>query len=104
MHDAAWVNAQLATMVSGYGTVVDGVVAVTHGKISWVGPRSAWRGGAREEHDARGAWITVWRNGCSNSSRYGRELSNNSMSPGSSRALAPACSTPQVPARCTMKV
>jgi imidazolonepropionase len=58
MHDAAWVNAQLATMVSGYGTVVDGVVAVTDGKISWIGPRSAWRGGAREEHDARGAWIT----------------------------------------------
>jgi hypothetical protein len=58
MHDAAWVNAQLATMVSGYGTVADGVVAVTGGKISWVGPRSAWRGGAREEHDARGAWIT----------------------------------------------
>jgi imidazolonepropionase len=58
MHDATWVNAQLATMVSGYGTVADGVVAVTGGKISWVGPRSAWRGGAREEHDARGAWIT----------------------------------------------
>jgi imidazolonepropionase len=58
MHDAAWVNAQLATMVSGYGTVADGVVAVTGGKISWVGPRSAWQSGAREEHDARGAWIT----------------------------------------------
>jgi imidazolonepropionase len=26
--------------------------------VSWVGARSAWRGPAREEHDARGAWIT----------------------------------------------
>jgi imidazolonepropionase len=34
------------------------VLAVNEGLISWVGARSAWRGGAREEHDARGAWIT----------------------------------------------
>ena len=59
MHDAAWVNAHLATMTEGqpYGHVSDGVVAATDGKISWVGPRSAWRSRAREEHDARGAWI-----------------------------------------------
>jgi imidazolonepropionase len=58
MHDAAWINANLATMVSGYGIQADGVIAVTNGKIDWVGPRSEWRGKAREEHDARGAWIT----------------------------------------------
>jgi imidazolonepropionase len=58
MHDAAWINANLATMVSGYGVQADGVVAVTDGKIDWVGPRPEWRGKAREEHDARGAWIT----------------------------------------------
>ena len=58
MHDAAWLNASLATMVSGYGTIADGVVAVTDGKLSWIGPRSEWRGAAREEHDAGGAWIT----------------------------------------------
>ena len=58
MHDAAWVNVNLATMVSGYGTIADGVLAVRDEKISWVGPRSEWRGAAREEHDARGAWIT----------------------------------------------
>jgi imidazolonepropionase len=58
MHDAVWMNASLATMVAGYGAVPDGVVAVTNGKISWVGPRSAWRERGREEHDARGAWIT----------------------------------------------
>ena len=58
MHDAAWVNAQLATMNSGYGLIRDGVIAVSGGRIDWVGPRSEWRGRAREEHDARGAWIT----------------------------------------------
>ncbi len=58
MHDAAWINANLATMVAGYGVQADGVVAVSGGKIDWVGPRREWRGKAREEHDARGAWIT----------------------------------------------
>jgi imidazolonepropionase len=58
MHDAAWVNASLATMLGGYGAITDGVVAATDGKISWVGPRARWDRSAREEHDARGAWIT----------------------------------------------
>ena len=58
MHDAAWVNASLATLREGYGAIPDGVLAVTNGRISWVGPRSEWHEAAREEHDARGAWIT----------------------------------------------
>ena len=60
MDDAVWVNAHLATMRSDspYGRVGDGVLAVRDGLVSWVGPRGAWRGQAREEHDARGAWIT----------------------------------------------
>ena len=61
MHDAAWLNGNLATMVAGggpYGTIRDGVVAATDGRISWVGPRSEWRGKAKVEHDARGAWLT----------------------------------------------
>jgi imidazolonepropionase len=58
MHDAAWVNANLVTMVSGYGEMRDGVVAVTDQRISWLGPRSDWRDSAREVHDAGGAWIT----------------------------------------------
>jgi imidazolonepropionase len=58
MHDAAWFNANVATMVSGYGAIADGVVAARDGKISWLGPRSEWRERAHEEHDARGAWIT----------------------------------------------
>ena len=57
-HDAAWVNASLATMAGGYGAIADGVVAVSAGKISWIGPRARWDGKAREEHDARAAWIT----------------------------------------------
>jgi imidazolonepropionase len=58
MHDAAWVNARIATMAAGPGTVEDGVIAATCGTISWIGPRSAWRETARAEHDAKGAWIT----------------------------------------------
>jgi imidazolonepropionase len=60
MHDAAVLNANLATMREGapYGAIRDGVVAAKDGLISWVGPRAEWRGTAREEHDARGAWVT----------------------------------------------
>src|SRR5712671_380947 len=60
MHDAAWLNANLATMREGapYGEIRDGVVAVTNGKISWLGPRKEWTAKARQEHDARRAWIT----------------------------------------------
>jgi imidazolonepropionase len=55
MHDAVWLNAHLATMVDGYGAIRNGALAVTSGRISWIGTR--WTGKAREEHDARGAWI-----------------------------------------------
>jgi imidazolonepropionase len=60
IHDAVFVNANLATMRDGadYGAIQDGVIAITENHISWIGPRSEWRGKAREEHDARGAWIT----------------------------------------------
>jgi len=56
MHDAVWLNAKLATMTP-HGAIVDGALAVTQGRISWCGPRSGWKDKAREEHDARGAWI-----------------------------------------------
>lgn len=59
MHDAVFLNAKLATMNGpSYGAIVDAALAVTGNRISWAGPRSEWRDGAREEHDARGAWIT----------------------------------------------
>jgi imidazolonepropionase len=55
MHDSVWLHARLATMA---GLVIrDGALAVTAGRISWVGERSAWKDKARVEHDARGAWI-----------------------------------------------
>jgi imidazolonepropionase len=57
MHDAVWMNANLATMVGGYGVIEDAALAVTGGRISWVGARNEWRHSARAEHDARGAWI-----------------------------------------------
>jgi imidazolonepropionase len=56
MHDAVWLNAKLAPMASSE-VVRDGVIACTAGKITWAGPRSAWKDRARAEHDARGAWI-----------------------------------------------
>ena len=56
MHDAVWLNANLATMTP-HGAIVDGALAVKQGRISWTGSRSGWNDKAREEHDARGAWI-----------------------------------------------
>jgi len=60
MHDAVWLNAHLATMAGDapYGEIRDGAIAATGGRISWIGPRSAWKEKARREVDARGAWIT----------------------------------------------
>lgn len=60
MHDALWLNAKLATMAGGapYGAIRDGAIAVKDGRISWVGLRSEWQQKAKQEHDARGAWIT----------------------------------------------
>jgi len=55
MHDAVWLNTTVATMAG--GTLRDGALAVTGGRISWVGERRDWKDGARVEHDARGAWI-----------------------------------------------
>ncbi|MGQ0655305.1 MAG: imidazolonepropionase [Betaproteobacteria bacterium] len=58
MHDSVWLNANLATMRDGYGEIRDGAIAVTGGRISFVGRRSEWNDKARAEHDAKGAWIT----------------------------------------------
>ena len=60
MHDAVWLNANLATMLPGApcGAIRDGAVAVEGDRISWIGSRKEWKDRARDEHDARGAWIT----------------------------------------------
>jgi len=64
--DALWTNVHLATMdedtspADGYGTILDGALAVRDGRIAWVGARrdlpSRWR--AETEHDGQGAWLT----------------------------------------------
>ena len=63
--DSVWLNSQVATMRgdgAAYGEVPDGAVAVTGGKIEWVGPRSqlpaSGIGPETEVHDAGGAWLT----------------------------------------------
>jgi imidazolonepropionase len=55
MHDAVWLNAKLATMAG--AQISDGALAVTAGRISWIGDRAGWKDKARVEHDVRGAWI-----------------------------------------------
>ncbi|HYC02933.1 MAG TPA: imidazolonepropionase [Azospirillaceae bacterium] len=63
--DRLWINARLATMEADadpYGTIEDGAIGVTEGRISWVGPRSDLPGRAEELAgevvDAGGRWIT----------------------------------------------
>lgn len=55
MHDAVWLNASIATIAG--AALRDGALAVTNGRISWVGERRDWREKASAEHDARGGWI-----------------------------------------------
>jgi imidazolonepropionase len=55
--DILFTNARLATMVGGYGELPDAAVAVSGGRIAWVGPR-AQAPSARVVHDCRGMWLT----------------------------------------------
>ena len=56
--DAIWTNARLATMAAGpdYGAIEDGAIAVSGGRITWVGARaevpSTVRTSSTREHDA----------------------------------------------------
>ena len=57
-----WANARLATMVAGgrpYGAIEDGAIAITDGRIAWVGARRDLpRFDGATLHDAEGCWIT----------------------------------------------
>ena len=57
-----WENARIATMIPGgrpYGAIDDGAIAVTGGRIAWVGERSDLpKFGVAVFHDAAGGWIT----------------------------------------------
>jgi imidazolonepropionase len=57
-----WENARIATMIPGgrpYGAIDDGAIAVTGGRIAWVGERSNLpKFAGAVFHDAAGGWIT----------------------------------------------
>jgi imidazolonepropionase len=61
--DRVWIDADLATLNGdiGIGHIAHGVLAVTEGRISWIGTREQlanMKWSAAEEIDARGRWIT----------------------------------------------
>ncbi|MGE0718174.1 MAG: imidazolonepropionase [Alphaproteobacteria bacterium] len=64
MWDTIWIDAHLATMAGTerYGSITDGAIATTAGRIAWVGARAALPDRperlAREVHSADGMWIT----------------------------------------------
>ncbi len=55
--DLLFINVHLATMVQGYGVLRDGAIAVSDGRIAWLGAR-ADAPPARALHDGGGAWLT----------------------------------------------
>ena len=60
--EALWLNVNLATLSaqSGYGEILDGALAITDGKISWLGPRIDLPKNlkAKITHDGQGHWLT----------------------------------------------
>ncbi|NHZ88648.1 imidazolonepropionase [Massilia sp. CCM 8733] len=55
--DALFTNVHLATMEQGYGELRDGAIAVSGGRIAWLGPR-AGAPQAGTVHDGGGCWLT----------------------------------------------
>ena len=62
--DSLWINVHLAAMTENgpYGKLEDGVLAVSRGKLAWVGKQSALpihlRSKEVDVHDGGGAWVT----------------------------------------------
>ncbi len=62
--DGLWINTNLATMIPGtpYGAIEDGAIAVSDGKIVWVGKRKSLprliETKASNVYDIEGCWIT----------------------------------------------
>ena len=63
--DDLWTNVRLATMAPGeepYGRIDDGALAVSGGRIAWVGKKSDLPPGLRNRasrvHDGQGRWVT----------------------------------------------
>ncbi|MBV6325166.1 imidazolonepropionase [Duganella violaceipulchra] len=60
MWDVLFTNVHLATMADGYGEIRDAAIAVTDGKIVWLGPQAEMPPGvlAVTVHDGGGCWLT----------------------------------------------
>ncbi|MCL6415036.1 imidazolonepropionase [Aestuariirhabdus sp. Z084] len=61
--DSLWTNVRLATMDpeidSGYGTIEDGALAISNGRIAWLGPANERPDiTPDQQHDGQGGWIT----------------------------------------------
>jgi imidazolonepropionase len=59
--DSLWINCRVATMAGeeAYGAIDDAAIAVQHGRIAWVGPRTKLPDGdAGETVDLGGRWVT----------------------------------------------
>ena len=62
--DSLWLDCHLATMAGHepYGIIEDGAMAVTDGRIAWLGPRcdlpASTKSSARVVHRLNGAWVT----------------------------------------------
>ena len=58
--DSLWLNVHLATMCNGYGEIRNAAIAVTDGKISWLGAQTDLPASyqAKSQHDGKGAWLS----------------------------------------------
>lgn len=64
--DSLWTNIHLATMTDGYGEIKDAALAVSDGKIVWLGARSALPANysVTTQHDGAGCWVTPGLTDC----------------------------------------
>lgn len=56
--DTLFTNIHLATMVDGYGELIDAAIAVKDGKIAWLGKRGEAPHSAQAVYDGGGCWLT----------------------------------------------
>lgn len=56
--DTLFTNVHLATMADGYGEIRDAAIAVSGGRISWLGKAADAPRDARTVHDGAGRWLT----------------------------------------------
>jgi imidazolonepropionase len=79
--DRVWVGASLATMDAndGIGEIADAALAVSNGRIAWIGSRQqldSLQWSATTVTDARGLWITPGLIECHTHLVYGGDRSN----------------------------